>query len=350
MSGTATKVVATRRFGTAVVEVAIGDITEQHGFDAIVHPTNERMAFDGKVGAAIRAKADAAALVEACRKLPPLERCSAALTAVKGLPSPNIIHCRAPRHGDTDASDGLRDAYCNVLELAEDSGFNSLAVPAVSAGSKGFTAKLSGLMAMEAVRDMSPAYSNLRRIRFVLADEPSASAFSEALTMEPPVSESRVRIDLPNEYSAADLNALRRGFFGDQDTKWFFYHEAPWLLVHRGNRRFGAGLSFSLRLPQQGADSGRVVEAWAEAWVLEAFEMGKEEAEGFVSGLLDDRFGLLCLVGETESVGGVTFWTKYGKVVFAGSYCEHLLAPAEAERLGLRLIELSRVLGRGEDS
>jgi hypothetical protein len=38
MSGMATKVVATRRFGTAVVEVAIGDITGQEGFDAIVHP------------------------------------------------------------------------------------------------------------------------------------------------------------------------------------------------------------------------------------------------------------------------------------------------------------------------
>ena len=343
-------VVATRRFGTALVEVAVGDITEQRGFDAIVHPTNERMALDGKVGAAIRAKADAAALAEACRKLPPLERCSAALTAVKGLPSPNIIHCRAPRHGDADASDGLRDAYCNVLELAEDSGFNSLAVPAVSAGSKGFTARLSGLLAMEAVRDMSPAYSNLKRIRFVLADGPSASAFSEALSAEPPISESRIRIDLPNEYSVADFQVMRRGDFGDQDTKWFFYHEEPWLLIYRGNRRYGSGLSFALRLPDDGAGSGRVAEAWAEAWVLEALEMGKEEAEGFVSGLLEERFGLLHLVDETESVGGVTFWTKCGKVVFAGSHCEQLLTPAEAERLGLRLIELSRLLGRGEGS
>ncbi len=350
MSGAATRVVASRRFGTAVVEVAVGDITEQHGCDAIVHPTNERMALDGKVGTAIRAKADAAALAEACRKLPPLERCSAALTAVTGLPSPNIIHCRAPRHGGADASEGLRDAYHNVLELAEESGFNSLAVPALSAGSKGFTAKLSGRLAMEAVRDASPAYSNLGRIRFVLADEPSASAFSEALMAEPPVSESRVRIDLPNEYSAADLNALRRGLFGDQDTKWFFYHEAPWLFVHRGNRRFGSGLSFSLLLPEQDADSGRVVEAWAEAWVLEALGMGKEEAEGFVSGLLDDRFGLLRLVGERESVSGVTFWAKYGKIVFESSCCERLLTPEEGERLGLRLVELSRALGRGEGS
>lgn len=99
MSGAVTRVVATKRFGTANVEVAVRDINEQHGFDAIVHPTNERMALDGKIGAAIRAKADAAALAEAYRKLPPLERCSAALTAVTGLASQNVIHCRARSTG-----------------------------------------------------------------------------------------------------------------------------------------------------------------------------------------------------------------------------------------------------------
>lgn len=350
MSGAATKIVATRRFGTAVVEVAIGDITEQDGFDAVVHPTNERMALDGKVGAAIRAKADAAALAEACRKLPPLERCSAALTPVIGLCSPNLIHCRGPRHGEPDSSDGLRNAYWNVLELAEESGFKSVALPAVSAGSKGFTAKLSGRMAMEAVRDLSPAYSNLKKIRFVLAELQSASAFAEALAAQPPVSEGRVRIELPNEYSAADFQAMRRGCFGDHDFKWFFYYEEPWLLVCRGNRRFGFGLSFSLLLPGDSAGSGRIVEAWAETRILEALEMTKVESEGFVSGLLDGVFGLLHLVDEKETVSGVTFWVKYGKVVIDRGYCETMLSPEDAERLGLRLVEMSRGLGRTEGS
>lgn len=350
MSGAATRIVATRRFGSAVVEVAIGDITGQDGFDAIVNPTNERMALDGKVGAAIRAKADAAALAEACRKLPPLEMCSAALTPVIGLCSPNLIHCRGPRHGEPDSSDGLRNAYWNVLELAEESGFESVALPAVSAGSKGFTAKLSGRMAMEAVRDLSPAYSNLKKIRFVLADEQSASAFSEALAALPSVSEGRVRIEFPNEYSAADFQAMRRGDFGDQDTKWFFYHEEPWLLIYRGNRRYGSGLAFSLRLPDEGAGSGMVAEAWAEQWILDALDIGNEQAEEFVSELLADRFGLLHLVDEKETVSGVTFWVKYGKIVIDRGHCETMLSPEDAERLGLRLVEMSRGLGRTEGS
>ena len=350
MSGAATRVVATRRFGTAVVEVAIGDITEQHGFDAIVHPTNERMALDGKVGAAIRAKADAAALAEACRKLPPLEKCSAALTPVLGLCSPNHIHCRGPRHGDPDASDGLLNTYLNVLELAEESGFESVALPAVSAGSKGFTAKLSGRLAMEAVREQSPAYSNLKKLRFVLSDEQSASAFSEALEAPPLMSEGRVRIELPNEYSAADFQAMHRGCFGDHDFKWFFYHEEPWLLIYRGRQQLGWAPSFCLRLPGDSAGSGRIVEAWAETRILEALEMTKEESEGVVSGLLDGVFGLLHLVDDKETVSGVTLWVKYGKVVFNRGYCEMMLSPEDAERLGLRLIEMSRGLGRTEGS
>jgi hypothetical protein len=203
---------------------------------------------------------------------------------------------------------------------------------------------------MEAVRDLSPAYSNLKKIRFVLADEQSASAFSEALAAQPSVSEGQVRIELPNEYSAADFQAMRRGCFGDHDFKWFFYHEEPWLLVCRGNRRFGFGLSFSLLLPGDSAGSGRIVEAWAETRILEALEMTKEESEGFVSGLLDGVFGLLHLVDDKETVSGVTLWVKYGKVVFNHGYGEMMLSPGEAERLGLRLVEMSRCLGRTEGS
>ena len=350
MAVVTTRVVASRRFGNALVEVALGDVTEQDGFDAVVHPTNAKMALDGKVGAAIRAKADTAALAEACLKLPSLEMCSAALTPVLGLCVPNLIHCRGPRHSEPKASDRLRDAYCNAIELAEESGFESVAFPALSAGSKGFTAKLSGHLAMEAVRDLSPAYSNLKKIRFVLADEQSASAFAEALAAPPLFSESRVRIELPNKYSAADFQAMRQGCFGDHDFKWFFYHEEPWLLVSRGNRRFGFGLSFSLLLPDASAGTGKVVEAWAETRILDALEKTKEEAEGFVSGLLDDVFGLLHLVEDKETVSGVTLWVKYGKVVFNGGYCETMLSPEDAERLGLRLVEMSRGLGRPEGS
>lgn len=298
-----TRVAASRRFGNALVEVALGDVTAQVGFDAFAHPTDSCMSLDGKVGAAIRAKADVATLAEACLKLAPLKKCSAALTPVFGLGSPNVIHCRGPRQGEHGASDGLRATYRSVLELAEESGFESVAIPAVSAGSKGFTAKRSGDLAMEAVRDVSPAYSNLKTIRFVLPDGQSVSSFSEALTAPHHVSERRVRITMRNEYSAAYLGALRRGDFGDQDSKWFFYHEEPWLLIYRGNRQFGSGLSFSLRLPDQRADSGRIGESWAEEWILDALgwghKSGQEVAGEFVSKLLDDRFSLWPAAGKT---------------------------------------------------
>lgn len=346
MSSAETKMVATRRFGAAVVEVVIGDITEQYGFDAIVHPTNERMALDGGVGVAIRKKADVVALEEACREFLPLEKCSVALTPVAGLCSSNLIHLRGPRLGEPDAADGLRDTYRNVLKLAEESGLKSIALPAVSTGFKGFSAEQSGFLALEAIRDESPAYSNLKLIRFVLANESSALAFSEAMQALPKIPESCVRIDLPNKYSAADFQALRRGYLGSPETKWFFYYEEPWLLITRGTRRRGGGAKFYLRLPEEEVGSGQIIEAWAESSVLEMYDL-KDCVVEFVTELLEDRFSLLRIVETTETISGVTFWVKYGKVVLSRDSVygyEKTLSPEDAERLGQRLIDLSRDL------
>lgn len=341
-----TKVIASRRFGNAHVEVALGDVIAQIGFDAFIHPTNARMALDGNIGAAIRAKSDSTALAEACLKHVPLEKYSAVLTPVIGLGCPNVIHCRGPRYGEVSAPEGLRATYRNVLTLAEESGFKAVALPAVSAGFKGFTAKQSAELAMEAVRDVSPGYSNLKVIRFVLSDQQSADSFLEALMAPHQVSKSRVQIDLRNDYSVVDFQTLRRGDFGDQDSKWFFYYEEPWLLVYRGNRQQSSRLSFSLRLRDESAGSGRIEDAWAETWNLDALAINKEIAGKFVSKLLDERFGLLHLVENKETVSGVTFWVKYGNVVLDCSYCQKVLLPEEAEQLGRRLVEMSRRLGR----
>lgn len=75
-----------------------------------------------------------------------------------------------------------------------------------------------------------------------------------------------------------------------------------------------------------------------------------EVALGDVSGLLDDAFGLRHLVDEKETVSGVTFWVKYGKVVIDREYCELMLTPEDTERLGLRLIGMSHGLEGTEGS
>lgn len=346
MSNVEIKIVATRRFGTAVVEVAIGDITEQYDFDAIVHPTNDRIALDGGVGVSIRKKVNVAALEEACQEFIPLEKCSVILTPVAGFCSSNLIHLRGPNFGEPDAADRLKYTYRNALKLAEKNGLKSIAFPAVSTGFKGFSAKQSGFLALEAIRDESPAYSNIKLIRFVLLNEISALAFSEALQARPKIPQNCIRIDLLNEYSAIDFQAMRHGYFGSQDTKWFFYYEEPWLLITRGIRRRGSGPAFYLRLPDEGISSGRIIEAWAEPWVLETYDL-KDRVADFVTDLLEDRFCLLRLVDTTETISGVTFWVKYGKVVISRDNVygyEKTLSPEDAERLGRRLVDLSRKL------
>lgn len=92
--------VYSRMIGRCVVEVSIGDIADQPGFDAVVHPTTASIKPGGGAGGAIFAKADGNALAKACGIGAPLEVTQAFLTPSFGLPSPNIIHCRGPRHGE----------------------------------------------------------------------------------------------------------------------------------------------------------------------------------------------------------------------------------------------------------
>ena len=139
---------------------------------------------------------------------------------------------------------------------------------------------------------------------------------------------------------------MRQGLFGDHDTKWYFFFEEPWLCIYRGNRQYGR-CHFWLRLPDAG-DPTRVEEAWADAEVpsLEA-PWGKEKAEDLIRYLLDDRFGLLRLSGEKESVGGAWFWVKRGKVALDCSpgQSEGLLSADQAAEIGRRLIGLAESLG-----
>ena len=80
-----------RMIGLCHVEVTIGDISDQQGFDAVVHPTTSSMKPGSGAGGAIYAKVDGDALAKACSTGAPLEVTKAFLTPSFGLPSSNIM-------------------------------------------------------------------------------------------------------------------------------------------------------------------------------------------------------------------------------------------------------------------
>jgi O-acetyl-ADP-ribose deacetylase (regulator of RNase III) len=296
----------------------------------------------GGVGGAILAKTKGKALAAACADAAPLERGQAVLTPSFGLPCPNIVHCRGPRYEDKNSSEALEETYWNVVELAERSGFSSIAIPAISAGAMGFPIDEAATAAIESIKNFSPALSNLRRIRFVLVDREAARVFADKLMMAPKIPINRHRLEIGTAYLPAEFDAMRRGHIGDQDTKWFFFFEDPWLCVYRGNRRYGR-CHFWLRLPN--SDSAACInEAWMDSEVPSAESPWKiGEAEELIKYLLDSRFHLLRVAESLECIGGATLWIKRGNIALDCSLGEGegLLSPDDAAALGLRLLQLA---------
>ena len=337
--------VPSRMIGCCRVEVSIGNIADQPEFGAVVRPTTASMKPGGGAGGAIFAKADGEALAKACGIGAPLEVTQAFLTPSFGLPSPNIIHCRGPRYSEPDSEDQLGTTLWNILEMADNSGLTSVAIPAISCGAMGFPLDVAARIAVETVKEFSPGFSSLRTIRFVLIDPTAAKPFADELLAPPIIPERRYRLDISVLYSRKEIERLRHGFFGDHDTKWFFYHEAPWLCVYRGNRRFGR-CHFWLHLPDS-SNPSPLEEAWMDAEVPSADKpWEKQKAEELLQYLLDDRFNLMAVAEHKESVGPAEYWVKRGRVALHCSpfEAEGLLTPKDASELGRRLIALSEVL------
>lgn len=126
-----------------IIEAVLGDITVQE-VDAIVNAANSSLLGGGGVDGAIH-RAAGPGLLEACRglratSLPeglPVGR--AVATPGFDLPASWVIHTVGPnRHaGQTDPG-LLRSAFDSSLDLAEELGCSSVAVPAVSAGVYGW--------------------------------------------------------------------------------------------------------------------------------------------------------------------------------------------------------------------
>jgi hypothetical protein len=176
-------------------------------------------------------------------------------------------------------------------------------------------------------------------------DDAAAKAYAEELLKPVVLPEKKNSCLIGTLYSLEEFDAIRRGHFGDHDTKWFFFFESPWLLIYRGNRKFGR-CHFWLRF--QVSDRGAVVD---ESWYDNEYSpWTPEEAGELIGYLLDDRFSLLWVSGEKASIGGAEYWIKRGKVALVSSFGEEegLLSSSQASELGRRLIAVAESLNAAD--
>jgi len=161
-----------------------GDITEE-GVDAIVNAANSHLAHGGGVAGVIVRKGGVEIQRESdswVRANGPVPVGEVAITTPGALPCRAILHAVGPRWGEGDEDAKLRRAVRNSLTLADERGFRTLSLPAISSGIYGFPKDRCADILLETAEEYlrERPQTGLTEIRFCLFDAPTVEAFRDA--------------------------------------------------------------------------------------------------------------------------------------------------------------------------
>ena len=179
------QLVAERRWPTGqVLQLIHGDLTEED-VDAIVNAANTYLEHGGGVAADIVRRGGSLIQHESdawVRAHGPVSHDTPALTGAGRLASRHVIHAVGPVWGEGDEDAKLRAAVRGALRVADEQGFSSLALPAISTGVFGFPKARGARILTDAIADFLEAHptSALTRVHITLIDDPSVQVFAAA--------------------------------------------------------------------------------------------------------------------------------------------------------------------------
>ncbi|MFQ6093071.1 MAG: macro domain-containing protein [bacterium] len=167
------------RVVNGTIEVVQGDITEML-VDAIVNLANNHLGMGGGVAGAIKAKGGEEIEQEAVRQ-GPVKIGRAVVTSAGRLKAKHVIHAAVMGQDLKASESNIRTATRNSLQQAEEKGVESLAFPAIGAGTGRLSPHLCArIMHEEAIAFLQEAQT-LRQIFFVLPDRRMCDLFKEQL-------------------------------------------------------------------------------------------------------------------------------------------------------------------------
>ena len=171
------------KLGPCRLELVQGDITRQH-VDAIVNAANSKLAGGGGVDAAIHQAGGPEILRETAEKYP--EGCAtgnAVVTSAGNLSARFVFHAVGPiwkggRHGEPEQ---LASACRACLFHAVERKCESIAFPAISAGTYGYPLDLAANNLIKTTMDFVRWHQQPSLVRFVLFDQGTWGAFARAV-------------------------------------------------------------------------------------------------------------------------------------------------------------------------
>jgi len=172
------------QINSAFLELVEGDITEMD-VDAIVNAANERLAHGGGVAGVISRKGGPAIQSESDAWVNTRGRVvtgSAAITSGGRLKARHVIHAVGPVYdGTARSAELLASAVRAALQMADDHGLKSVALPAISTGIFGYPIEEAAQVMLEAAIAYLRGETGLERVVFCLYGQSAFDVFAREL-------------------------------------------------------------------------------------------------------------------------------------------------------------------------
>ncbi|MCD6452516.1 MAG: macro domain-containing protein [Acidobacteria bacterium] len=164
-----------KRFGRIEVEVIKGDITEVKA-DAIVNAANNHLFMGAGVAGAIKRKGGRVIEKEAVAQ-GPIPIGEAVVTTAGDLPAKWVIHAAGMGTDFKTDADKISASTRNSLLRAEEKKLTSVAFPAIGTGVGGFPMDECARVMLRQVSEHGERDGSVKKVIFVLYDEPSYRTF-----------------------------------------------------------------------------------------------------------------------------------------------------------------------------
>ena len=169
------------------LELVSGDITKMDT-DAIVNAANERLAHSGGVAGVISRKGGPVIQRESdawVRQHGPVVTGSAAITSGGDLKARHVIHAVGPVYDGTPRSaELLASAVRAALQMADDHGLKSIALPAISTGIFGYPMEEAAQVMLRAAIEYLQGETDLERAVFCLYGQRAFDVFASELAAQ----------------------------------------------------------------------------------------------------------------------------------------------------------------------
>jgi putative ATPase len=176
--------IALKRIGGTNVVVVEGDVTRQP-VEAVVNAANESLQHSHGVATAVVRTGGRVIQEESdawVREHGPVKPGHAAVTTGGMLHASHVIHAVGPYYDGEDSDAALRAAARSALDAAKKHGLQSIAMPAISTGERGYPADRATSVLVRAVSDwLEENPDTLDEIRLVGFTDKHAELFADAL-------------------------------------------------------------------------------------------------------------------------------------------------------------------------